>query len=60
MTRNHEEDAQAGGIFRDGVGQHVVAPDTVQKHVSDVLGKLGAANRTAARRPGARELGLIP
>ena len=37
----------------------VVALDTVKKHVTHVLGKLGAANRTetVAR---ARQLGLIP
>ena len=40
-------------------GQLVVTLDTVKKHVSHVLDKLGAANRTevVAR---ARELGLIP
>ena len=37
----------------------VVALDTVKKHVSHVLGKLGAANRTEAAAR-ARELGLIP
>jgi LuxR family maltose regulon positive regulatory protein len=37
----------------------VVTLDTVKKHVSHVLGKLGAANRTAAVARG-RELGLIP
>jgi LuxR family maltose regulon positive regulatory protein len=36
-----------------------VAPDTVKKHVTHVLGKLGAANRTEAVAR-ARELGLIP
>jgi LuxR family maltose regulon positive regulatory protein len=36
-----------------------VALDTVKKHVSHVLGKLGAANRTEAAAR-ARELGLIP
>ena len=36
-----------------------VALDTVKKHVTHVLGKLGAANRTeAAARAG--QLGLIP
>ena len=36
-----------------------ISIDTVKKHVSHVLGKLGAANRTegVAR---ARDLGLIP
>jgi len=37
----------------------VVTLDTVKKHVSHVLGKLGAANRTEAVTR-ARELGLIP
>ena len=37
----------------------VVTVDTVKKHVSHVLGKLGAANRTEAVAR-ARELGLIP
>ncbi len=40
-------------------GQLVVTLDTVKKHVSHVLGKLGAANRTEAVTR-ARELGLIP
>ena len=39
-------------------GQLVVALDTVKKHVSHVLGKLGAANRTEAVAR-ARQLGLI-
>ena len=37
----------------------VVALDTVKKHVTHVLGKLGATNRTEAVAR-ARELGLIP
>jgi LuxR family maltose regulon positive regulatory protein len=37
----------------------VVALDTVKKHVTHVLGKLGAANRTEAVAK-ARQLGLIP
>ena len=36
-----------------------VAPDTVKKHVTHVLAKLGAANRTEAAAR-ARQLGLIP
>jgi LuxR family transcriptional regulator, maltose regulon positive regulatory protein len=40
-------------------GDLVVALDTVKKHVTHVLGKLGAANRTEAAAR-ARELGLIP
>ncbi len=37
----------------------VVTVDTVKKHVSHVLDKLGAANRTQAADR-ARQLGLIP
>ena len=37
----------------------VVALDTVNKHVTHVLGKLGAANRTETVAE-ARQLGLIP
>jgi ATP/maltotriose-dependent transcriptional regulator MalT len=37
----------------------VVALDTVKKHVTHVLGKLGAENRTEAVAR-ARQLGLIP
>ena len=37
----------------------VVTLDTVKKHVSHVLGKLGATNRTEAAAR-ARQLGLIP
>jgi len=37
----------------------VVTLDTVKKHVSHVLGKLGAANRTQAVSR-ARDLGVIP
>ena len=37
----------------------VVALNTVKKHVTHVLGKLGAANRTEAVAQ-ARQLGLIP
>jgi LuxR family maltose regulon positive regulatory protein len=37
----------------------VVALDTVKKHVTHVLGTLGAASRTEATAP-ARQLGLIP
>ena len=40
-------------------GQLVVTLNTVKKHVSHVLGKLGAANRTEAVAR-ARELSLIP
>jgi LuxR family maltose regulon positive regulatory protein len=38
--------------------QFFVTLDTVKKHVSHLLGKLGAANRTEAVAR-ARELGLI-
>ncbi|HEV3293771.1 MAG TPA: LuxR C-terminal-related transcriptional regulator [Streptosporangiaceae bacterium] len=37
----------------------VVSLDTVEKHLSHLLGKLGAANRTEAVTS-ARQLGLIP
>ena len=37
----------------------VVTLDTVKKHVTHILGKLGAANRTEAVTR-ARQLGLIP
>jgi len=37
----------------------VVALDTVETHVTHILGKLGAANRTEAAAR-ARQLGLIP
>ena len=37
----------------------VITVDTVKKHVSHLLGKLGAANRTEAVAR-ARQLGLIP
>jgi LuxR family maltose regulon positive regulatory protein len=37
----------------------VLALNTVKKHVSHVLGKLGAANRSEAVAR-ARDLGLIP
>ena len=40
-------------------GQLVVTLDTVKKHVSHLLGKLGAANRTEAVAR-ARQLDLIP
>jgi len=40
-------------------GELVVTLDTVKKHVSHVMGKLGAANRTEAVAR-AREVGLIP
>ena len=40
-------------------GQLVVTLNTVKKHVSHVLGKLGAASRTEAVAR-ARELSLIP
>jgi LuxR family maltose regulon positive regulatory protein len=49
----------AGKPNRAIAGQLVITLDTVKKHVSHVLGKLGAANRTEAVTR-ARELGLIP
>ena len=50
----------AAGRSNQGIARDlVVALDTVKKHVTHVLGKLGAANRTEAAAR-ARELGLIP
>ena len=50
----------AGGRSNQAIAAElVVTLDTVKKHVSHVLGKLGAANRTEAVARG-RELGLIP
>ena len=49
----------AGGSNQAIAGQLVVTLDTVKKHVSHILGKLGAANRTEAVSR-ARELRLIP
>ena len=52
------------GLLATGQSNHdiardlVISLDTVKKHVSHVLGKLGAANRTEAVARG-RELGLI-
>ena len=40
-------------------GDLVVTLDTVKKHVTHLLGKLGAANRTEAVAR-ARQLGIIP
>ena len=39
-------------------GKLVIILDTVKRHVSHILGKLGAANRTQAVAR-ARELGLL-
>ena len=50
----------ADGRSNQGIaGQLVVSLDTVKKHVSHILGKLGAASRTEAVAR-ARQLGLIP
>ena len=50
----------AAGMPNQGIArQLVVSLDTVKKHVSHVLGKLGAASRTEAVAR-ARQLGLIP
>jgi LuxR family maltose regulon positive regulatory protein len=50
----------AAGMPNPRIAQHlVVTLDTVKKHVSHLLGKLGAANRTEAVTR-ARHLGLIP
>jgi LuxR family maltose regulon positive regulatory protein len=49
----------AGGQSNQAIaGELVITLDTVKKHVSHLLGKLGAANRTEAVAR-ARELGLI-
>ena len=48
----------AGGSNQRIAHELVVTLDTVKKHVSHVLGKLGAANRTEAVTR-ARQLGLI-
>ena len=49
----------AAGQSNQGIASRlVISLDTVKKHVSHVLGKLGAANRTEAVARG-RELGLI-
>ena len=50
----------AGGASNRAIaGQLVVTVDSVKKHVSRMLSKLGAANRTEAVAR-ARELSLIP
>jgi LuxR family maltose regulon positive regulatory protein len=50
----------AAGLPNPRIAQQlVVTLDTVKKHVSHLLGKLGAANRTEAVSR-ARQLGLIP
>ena len=50
----------AAGMSNQGIArQLVVSLNTVKKHVSHVLGKLGAASRTEAVAR-ARQLGLIP
>ena len=48
----------AGTPIHAIAGELFISIDTV-KHVSQVLGKLGAANRTEAVAP-ARDLGLLP
>ena len=49
----------AGSSNRAIARQLVVTLNTVKRHVTHILGKLGAANRTEAAAR-ARELGLIP
>jgi LuxR family maltose regulon positive regulatory protein len=49
----------AGASNQAIAGELVISLDTAKKHVSHVLGKLGAANRTEAVTR-ARQLGLIP
>jgi LuxR family maltose regulon positive regulatory protein len=52
-------DMLAAGRSNHDIARHlVISLDTVKKHVSHLLGKLGAANRTEAVARG-RELGLI-
>ena len=49
----------AAGRSNQGIASHlVISLDTVKKHVSHLMGKLGAVNRTEAVARG-RELGLI-
>jgi LuxR family transcriptional regulator, maltose regulon positive regulatory protein len=48
----------AGLANKQIASELVVAPETAKKHVSHILGKLGAANRTQAVAR-ARELGLL-
>jgi ATP/maltotriose-dependent transcriptional regulator MalT len=49
----------AAGRSNQGIASHlVISLDTVKKHVSHLMGKLAAANRTEAVARG-RELGLI-
>jgi LuxR family transcriptional regulator, maltose regulon positive regulatory protein len=48
----------AGRSNQDIARELVVTLDTVKKHVSHILGKLGGSNRTEAVRR-ARELDLI-
>ena len=49
----------AAGKSNQRIAHDLVALDTVKKHVTHILGKLGAANRTEAAAR-ARQLGLIP
>jgi LuxR family maltose regulon positive regulatory protein len=49
----------AGKQNREIASELYVALDTVKKHVTHILGKLGASNRTEATTR-ARELGLLP
>jgi len=48
----------AGRSNQDIAGELFISLDTVKKHVSHLLGKLGARSRTEAVARG-RELGLI-
>ena len=59
LTPRELEILAAGRSNQAIASQLVVTLDTVKKHVSHVLGKLGAANRTEAVAR-ARELSLIP
>jgi DNA-binding NarL/FixJ family response regulator len=48
----------AGKANREIANELFVTPDTVKKHITHILGKLGATNRTEAAAR-ARELGLV-
>ena len=59
IRQTYGDTAAAGKSNQRIAHQLVVTLDTVKKHVSHILGKLGAVNRTEAVTR-ARELGVIP